>query len=417
MKKFLLGGSVLAVLAGAISLSQSRSAAIQKADANGIQIQSDAKNPWTSLKLHADPDQFQFAVVSDRTGGHREKIFSKAVYQVNLLQPEFVMSVGDLIEGYTTKAENIKEQWDQFDGYVQKFEMPFFYVPGNHDITNKTQMQKWGERYGKRYYHFTYKDVLFLSLCSENPPNDVSAIDKEQRAWLKSVLAKNAGVRWTFVFVHRPIWANQDLAKNGWGEVEKMLAGKKYTVFCGHLHRYQKYVRNGNNYYQLATTGGGSRVRGVPYGEFDQIAWVTMKKESPLIANVLLDGILPENLKLPETDEPGAKRKVLATHAAGGVLTVAGQPIAGATVALHRYNAETQKFENVCDGKTDADGRFQLTTYARFDGAPLGEYAVTVSKPGKDSTVPEVFARPATTTLRVPIREGENVMRLDLTGR
>lgn len=418
MKKLLLGGAVLAVLVVTVSLSQSRIAALQKADDGGLQIQSDAKNPWTGLKLNADQDQFQFAVVSDRTGGHREKIFSKAVYQVNLLQPEFVMSVGDLIEGYTTKEETIKEQWDQFDGYVQKFEMPFFYVPGNHDITNKVQLQKWGERYGKRYYHFTYKNVLFLSLCSENPPDDISAIDKDQRAWLKKTLEANAGVRWTFVFVHKPIWTEKDLVKNGWVEAEKMLAGRQYTVFCGHVHRYQKFVRNGNNYYQLATTGGGSRMRGVPYGEFDQIAWVTMKKTSPLIANVLLDGILPEDLKLPDTDEPGTKRKMLATHSAGGRVTLGGAPLVSASVSLHKWNGETEKFENVCDGMTDEDGRFQLTTYAKFDGAPVGEYAITIANRGKaKSPIPEVFALPATTTLRVPIREGENVMKLDLPSR
>jgi hypothetical protein len=63
---------------------------------------------------------------------------------------------------------------------------------------------------------------------------------------------------------------------------------------------------------------------------------------------------------------------------------------------------------NVCDGRTDEDGRFQLTTYARFDGAPVGEYVITISKAGA------VFGSPNTTTLRVPIREGENVMKLDL---
>ena len=408
MKKVLLGGFALAALVAAVQFSQSRIAAVQNAESGGIEIASEAKNPFTHLKLNADPDQFQFAIVSDRTGGHREKVFSRAVQQVNLLQPEFVMSVGDLIEGYTFKEEAIKEQWDEFDGYVQKFEMPFFYTPGNHDLANRVQVQKWGERYGRRYFHFTYKNALFLSLNSETTSDDYGSIDKEQIAWIGKTLAANAGVRWTFIFVHKPVWTAKDLKKNGWGEVESLLAGRKYTVFCGHVHRYQKYVRNGNNYYQLATTGGGSRVRGAEYGEFDQVAWITMKKTAPIVTNILLDGVLPDDLKLSDSEEKGVNRKILPTHPAAGRITVGGQPHVGATVALHRYNAETEKYVSVCDGRTDDDGRFKLTTYARFDGAPVGEYSITITK------APAVFGLPTTTTLRVPIREGENVMKLDL---
>src|SRR5437868_3522526 len=129
MKSFVLGVATAGMLAGIVALSQSETTAGNRAPADpaAIAIDSADKNPWTSLKLNNDLDQFQFAVVSDRTGGHREKVFSRAVEQVNLLQPRFVMSVGDLIEGYTTKEDKIKEEWDEFDNYVKKFEMPFFY--------------------------------------------------------------------------------------------------------------------------------------------------------------------------------------------------------------------------------------------------------------------------------------------------
>jgi len=226
MKRVLIGGGVFAVLAVAVALSRSQTAGRPaNGQPGGLNIQSGDKNPWTNLKLNDDPDQFQFAVVSDRTGGHREKVFSKAVYQVNLLQPTFVMSVGDLIEGYTTKDNRINDEWDQFDGFVKKLEMPFFYAPGNHDIANKEMLAKWGERYGKRYYHFTYKNALFLVVSSENPPDHISAVDPEQREYVRQTLAANKDVRWTFVFVHKPIWTAKDLAKNGWGDVEQALAG------------------------------------------------------------------------------------------------------------------------------------------------------------------------------------------------
>src|SRR5205085_4219667 len=137
----------------------------------------------------------------------------------------------------------------------------------------------WQERFGRRYYHFIYRDVLFLMLCSEDPApgGDIGGISKDQVAYVEKTLKENAGVRWTIVALHRPLW-DYRAAENGWLDVEKLLQGRQYTVFAGHIHRYQKFVRQGMNYYQLATTGGGSRLRGVKYGEFDHFTWVTMKK-------------------------------------------------------------------------------------------------------------------------------------------
>jgi hypothetical protein len=428
VKKLLLCGAVLSVIGVVVAVSQSRTTATTTADApGGFAVEKGAKNPWTGLRPNAGPGQFQFAVVSDRTGGHREKVFSKAVHQINLLQPEFIMSVGDLIEGYSTKEDVVAAQWDQFDAYVQKFQAPFFYVPGNHDVTNPVQAKTWGERYGKRYYHFTYEKCLFLSLCSENPPDEMGAIDKEQQEYVKKTLDANKDVRWTFVFLHKPIWVAKDLAKNGWGAVESALAGRKYTVFCGHVHRYQKFVRNGNNYYQLATTGGGSRLRGVEYGEFDHVAWVTMKGDAPLIANVMLDGILPENLKLPDTEEPGTKRKMVPTFPANGKVTLDGAPLVGGTVTLHKFNKETEKYANTSDGLTDKTGAFRISTYGAFDGAPAGEYTVTVVKTARGgyydgeipekSSLPARYGSPTTSPLRVQLKEGANEFNLDLQSR
>ena len=92
------------------------------------------RNPVTHLRWRDDPAEFQFAIVSDRTGGHRPGVFSQAVEKLNLLQPEFVLSVGDLIEGGKKPQEKLASEWQEFDGFVQKLNMPFFYVAGNHDV-------------------------------------------------------------------------------------------------------------------------------------------------------------------------------------------------------------------------------------------------------------------------------------------
>src|SRR5262249_53197194 len=153
-------------------------------------------------------------------------------------------------------------------------------------------------------------------------------------------------VRWTFVFLHKPIWTARDLEKNGWGAVEKALAGRNHNVFVGHVHRYQVFERNGTQYFQLATTGGGSRLRGVDHGEFDHFMMVTMKRtekaDAPVIAVVPLEGLLPANLKLPDSGEKGRPEKKLPTYPVEGKLTLDGKPLAGAIVAFNRYNKDTE---------------------------------------------------------------------------
>jgi hypothetical protein len=253
---------------------------------------STEQKPWTHLKLNNDPENFQFAIVTDRTGGHRPGVFMDGVRKLNLLQPEFVVSVGDLIEGYTEDKAQLDREWNEFNGFVAQLEMPFFYVPGNHDITNEVMHQEWIARYGVPYYHFVYRDVLFLCLNSEDPP--ASNISSEQIAYMKQALDENPDVRWTIVLLHKPLWTyNED---NGWAGIEAELEGRPHSVFAGHTHHYNKIARNDANYIVLATMGGSSQMRGANFGEFDHFMWVTMTDEGPIMANLMLDGIWDTNI-------------------------------------------------------------------------------------------------------------------------
>jgi 5-hydroxyisourate hydrolase-like protein (transthyretin family) len=422
MKRAVLSGVVFLLIAGAAVYSRQVPPGGVTPAANGeLKVAVEEKNPWTSLKLNNSADQFQFAIVTDRTGGHRAKVFSQAMTQINLLQPEFVVSVGDLIEGYTVNKDRINAEWDEFNGYVNKLEMPFFYVPGNHDLTNKTLVEEWGGRYGRKYYHFLYKDVLFLCLNSEDPS---SRISPDQAAYFQKVLDENKSVRWTLVFLHKPLWAATDLEKNGWAAVETALTGRKYTAYCGHVHRYQKFVRNGMNHYQLATTGGGSRLRGAEFGEFDQVAWVTMKQDGPRMANLDLSGVLPEDLKLPDSDEKGRDTKGrMATEKLSGTVTFEGKPAAKATLRFYRKALIEGKFDFISEGYTDANGRYEASTYKGFDGIPVGEYKVTITQRGEvdegeskaPNLLPAKYAAAATTPLTVTIKAGPNQLDFDLT--
>jgi hypothetical protein len=384
-----------------------------------LQIESEERNPWTNLRLNNDPGEFRFVIVSDRTGGHRARIFSQAVEQINLLQPEFVLSVGDLIEGYTEKPEQVAREWREFQGYVNKLQMPFFYVPGNHDLANEYMEKAWKEKFGRRYYSFVYRNVLFLILNSDDPPGKAGNISAEQLNFVKQTLVQNPDVRWTIVAIHKPLWSQTNVAKTGWLDVEKLLGERKYSVFAGHIHRYLRFTRNGRNYYQLATTGGASKMRGLPYGEVDHIAWVTMKKDGPVIANLMLDGIYTEEMKKPLTEETGvtiANRKP--AQPVRGQVVIDGCPVPGATVVFHLVDPDGKKPKRAGDALTEADGSFQLSTYQANDGAPTGDYLVTIDmykhpfEPSEgrpaNSPVPEKYWKAETTPLKVEVKPGQN---------
>ncbi len=263
--------------------------------------------PWTGLDALTDPDEFRFVVVTDRTGEHRDGVFEGAMPKINLMRPEFVVSVGDLIEGYSEDPAVLEREWNEFEGFVARLDMPFFYVVGNHDMSNEVMASAWQTRFGPSYYHFRYRNVLFVALNSElfgmvhDPQTPLPGpwTQPDQLAFLERVLAENRDARWTFVLVHQPFWDAAE-PKEDWKRVEALLADRQHTVFAGHFHRYAQHLRGGHQYITLATTGGGSRLRGTPWGEFDHVALVTMTKQGPVIANLRLDGILPSDVVTEE---------------------------------------------------------------------------------------------------------------------
>jgi hypothetical protein len=97
--------------------------------------------------------------------------------------------------------------------------------------------------------------------------------------------------------MHKPLWQHEH--NKSWQKFESLLTDRAYTVFAGHEHRYNKSLRNRRRYYVLATTGGGGsgeegELLGLKECEFDHIVWVTMTDDGPVMANILLEGILDD---------------------------------------------------------------------------------------------------------------------------
>ncbi len=271
--------------------------------------EASTKLPHNGKDIIAKDGPLQFAVVTDLTGvgdgenglPRRERIFKRAIEQINIANPEFVLSVGDLIQG-PSKADMrpLKEQWDEFNGWVKAFNARFYYVVGNHDIGDLNEQAEWCNQFGARYYAFVYKNVLFLFLDSEDPPP--TKISGAQADFVDKVLKDNKDVDWTLVFFHKPFWTYMAPAAPdpGWERVKASLQGRKHTVFAGHVHNYMHYIIDDTEYYTLGTTGGNRNFAGRPEdGLLDHFAWVTMTPEGPKVLNVIVAD-LPEQIGLPK---------------------------------------------------------------------------------------------------------------------
>jgi hypothetical protein len=287
--------------------------------------------PWTEKKLDAGDDKFTFAVFSDLTGGERERVFEIAIAQLNLLRPELIMNVGDLIEGDSKDPAGLAEEWDSFDRRAGMARAPVFYAGGNHDLTGELLRNVWEERYGRRYYHFVYKDVLFLVLDTEDntaermqeifelrnaaiaiyksdggeaferteyaglPERLSGTIGPEQSRYFVDIIGHHADVRWTFLFMHKPAWTKD--GETTFAAIEAALGDRPYTVFSGHQQVYGYEERLGRDYVQLSTTGGEQYPE---YGRsMDHVTLVTVDDTGVDIANLLLSGILDKTGNIP----------------------------------------------------------------------------------------------------------------------
>jgi hypothetical protein len=123
-------------------------------------------------------------------------------------------------------------------------------------------------------------------------------------------------------------------------------------------------------------------------------------------------------------------------------VTYRGQPVAGAAISFL-----APKSPRIASGETDAQGRFQLTTFEPNDGAVLGTHVVTVYKPAEKiepmgidpdldpnayveameqaaaramkaqaagSTLPARYSDPNTSDLRFEVEEGDNHFEINL---
>jgi hypothetical protein len=175
-------------------------------------------------------------------------------------------------------------------------------------VSNDVMREHWLTRHGVLHYHFRYRDVLFVVLDTQDPPQTAGELAMEgpmdwlgtmpahiseaQAAWAEEVIHANADVRCTVLSMHMPAW--QGDGHPALDRIRGALGDRPYTMFAGHTHNYRRMVVDGRDHIRLGNTGG-VWVHDGDEGNWDHVTTVTVTPTGLKIANVILDGVLGVN--------------------------------------------------------------------------------------------------------------------------
>lgn len=231
----------------------------------------------------------RFAIIGDRTGEAQEGIYEQIVAEVERLRPEFVLTVGDMVEGPVPDSATLEARWQEYKAIIEPLSVPVHFTPGNNDLSTEDDVGTWRRYTGNEpYYSFDYGSLHFVVLDNSRWTT-VEEFPEEQIAWLANDLAIHRDARYTFVLFHIPFWY-RTLADNRPDTLHSLFTAYGVdAVFTGHFHRYFAGEFDGIKYTGVGSSGGGTERRP---GDLDyHFVWVTVSGDDIAIAPIEINSV------------------------------------------------------------------------------------------------------------------------------
>ncbi len=207
------------------------------------------------------------------------KSIKRCIDEINIIRPDFVVISGDLVYGQLYPFEYHHEYKICYD-MIQKFDVPTFLVPGNHDGYNRILedgFSYWQDYFGPLYYSFDYGDYHFQAINSYDmskiyrltflfiPLNWGGSISDEQLNWIEQDLQQHSSKNIIQFMHHNPLWNTKEdsLIRKDYENRENLLnlinTYNVDMVLAGHVHWDSVNIENDTIF--ITTTTPESEIR------------------------------------------------------------------------------------------------------------------------------------------------------------
>jgi UDP-2,3-diacylglucosamine pyrophosphatase LpxH len=209
--------------------------------------------------MRADPAEFRFAILGDRTGEAQAGVWEQVWRETAAEKPVFVLTAGDIIEGlHDAVAE---QQWREAERGLQTYRrFPLYLTPGNHDIWSEASEELFRRHAGHApRYSFDYAQAHFTIL--DNSRSD--ELPADELDFLEQDLKAHAAQSVKFIVSHRPSWLIYVAMQNPNFRLHQLARqyGVRYVI-AGHVHQMMHAELQSVRYLSMPSAGGHLRNSG-----------------------------------------------------------------------------------------------------------------------------------------------------------